>query len=41
MTRKAILDISAESAAITGAFFVRNALVLCGLMVALLLAFAR
>jgi hypothetical protein len=41
MTRKAIFDISAETAVITRAFFVRNAVVLIGLTVALLIAFAR
>jgi hypothetical protein len=41
MTRKAILDFGADTAAITGAFFTRNALVLSALVVALLAAFAR
>jgi hypothetical protein len=45
MTRKAIydigFDIGAESAAITGAFFRRNVVVLTGLLFALLVAFSR
>ena len=45
MSRKAIfdlgLDIGSETAVITGAFLKRNVLVLSGLALALLFAFAR
>ncbi len=41
MTRKSMLDFGAETALVTGAFFVRNAVVLVGLTVVLLMALAR
>ena len=41
MTRKTILEYGADTADITGAFLVRNSVVLVGLCVALLVAFAR
>ena len=41
MTRRTMMDFGADTALITAAFFVRNAIVLCGLMVATLVAFAR
>ena len=39
MTRQIISDFAAETAVITGAFFVRNAIVLIALVVAVLMSF--
>jgi hypothetical protein len=41
MTRKSMLDFGADTALVTAAFFVRNAVVLVGLSVVLLLALVR
>ncbi len=41
MTRRTMIDFGADTALITAAFFVRNAAVLIGLALALLIAFSR
>ena len=41
MTTKTVVDFGADTAIITAAFFVRNAVVLIGLSVFVLIAFAR
>ena len=41
MTRKTMLDVGSDIANITAAFFVRNAVVLTGLSVAVLLAMSN
>jgi hypothetical protein len=41
MNRKTILDFGSETALITAAFFVRNAVVLTGLSVFMLIAMVR
>jgi hypothetical protein len=41
MTRRTMIDFGADTALITAAFFVRNAVVLVGLAAIVLVAFAR
>jgi hypothetical protein len=41
MTTKTVVDFGADPALITGAFFVRNAVVLIGLSAFVLIAFTR
>ncbi len=41
MTRKTLLDFGSDTALITAAFFVRNAVVLAGLSVFMLIALVR